>query len=66
MGCSRYMLSAVGLIFVMCAAITASPEGRPPERGRSNVQLPEGPGRLSVEGYCRDCQALLTIVNSGG
>src|SRR4030095_4371167 len=68
----RFLASSPGLGFIVFMTIltlsaTASQQGPPQGRGgRGNVELPDGPGKESVQAYCTRCHQLGAIVNSGG
>jgi virginiamycin B lyase len=57
-------------VLLLSAAFAASigARGQPPPqgRGRGNVELPDGPGKLPVTAYCTRCHTLANITGSGG
>lgn len=61
------LISCCTVLFT--AALAASPTTRaqgPQGRGRGNVDLPDGPGKASVQAYCTRCHQLGNIAFSGG
>ena len=54
------------VVSVRAQAPQGSPSAGSGQRARGNVDLPEGPGKQQVQGYCQSCHTLANIVNSGG